>query len=72
MHSELPPELGGAQLEHGWSVAGRVELFRAAESGPDGVRALVGRALDRTGIRRHPRLRAETVTFLAPRSVSRL
>lgn len=25
--------------EHGWSVAGRVELFRAAESGPDGVRA---------------------------------
>lgn len=43
MHSELPPVLGGAQLEHGWSVAGRVELFRAAESGPDGVRALVVR-----------------------------
>ncbi|WP_405533794.1 hypothetical protein OG592_43330 (plasmid) [Streptomyces avidinii] len=26
--------------ERGWSTAGRVELFRAAESGPDGVREL--------------------------------
>ncbi|MEV6734555.1 MULTISPECIES: hypothetical protein [unclassified Streptomyces] len=24
--------------ERGWSTAGRVELFRAAESGPEGVR----------------------------------
>ncbi|MFE7045971.1 hypothetical protein ACFU9X_43260 [Streptomyces atratus] len=27
--------------EHGWSVAGRVELVRAARSGPGGVRELV-------------------------------
>lgn len=27
--------------EHGWSMAGRVELVRAARSGPDGVRELV-------------------------------
>ncbi|MFG2394976.1 hypothetical protein ACGFYF_39820 [Streptomyces lavendulae] len=26
--------------ERGWCTAGRVELFRAAESGPDGVREL--------------------------------
>ncbi|MEV7239563.1 hypothetical protein AB0N06_38670 [Streptomyces sp. NPDC051020] len=29
--------------EHGWSLAGRVELSRAAQSGPDGVRELVVR-----------------------------
>ncbi|WP_406004597.1 hypothetical protein [Streptomyces sp. NBC_00987] len=29
--------------EHGWSLVGRVELFRAARSGPDGVRELVVR-----------------------------
>ncbi|MDJ0382329.1 hypothetical protein [Streptomyces sp. G-G2] len=29
--------------ERGWSSAGRIELFRAAESGPDGVRGLVVR-----------------------------
>ncbi|MFF2902261.1 hypothetical protein [Streptomyces sp. NPDC057966] len=27
--------------EHGWSTTGRVELVRAARSGPDGVRELV-------------------------------
>ncbi|MFE5679740.1 hypothetical protein ACFQ7B_38530 [Streptomyces erythrochromogenes] len=27
--------------ERGWSTAGRIELFRAAESGPDGVRELI-------------------------------
>ncbi|MER7466822.1 hypothetical protein [Streptomyces sp. NPDC097981] len=27
--------------EHGWSTAGRVELFRVAESGSDGVGGLV-------------------------------
>ncbi len=26
--------------ERGWSTAGRIELFRAAESGPEGVREL--------------------------------
>ncbi|MFC9626840.1 hypothetical protein ACFTXM_45120 [Streptomyces sp. NPDC056930] len=29
--------------KHGWSMAGRVELSRAAQSGPDGVRELVVR-----------------------------
>ncbi len=29
--------------EHGWSTAGRVELFRAAESRADGVRELIVR-----------------------------
>ncbi|MGW1412276.1 hypothetical protein [Streptomyces sp. NPDC002403] len=29
--------------EHGWSMAGRVELSRAAQSGPDGVRELAAR-----------------------------
>ncbi|MFE3146024.1 hypothetical protein ACFXJ6_05095 [Streptomyces sp. NPDC059218] len=28
-------------VEHGWSMTGRVELVRAARSGPDGVRELV-------------------------------
>ena len=27
--------------EHGWTMAGRVELVRAARGGPDGVRELV-------------------------------
>ncbi|MFF4392183.1 hypothetical protein ACFY0G_36320 [Streptomyces sp. NPDC001552] len=36
MPDQLPPVLG----KRGWSTAGRVELFRAAESGPDGVREL--------------------------------
>ncbi|MET8747562.1 hypothetical protein [Streptomyces sp. NPDC004728] len=30
-------------VERGWSMVGRVELFRAAGSGPDGVRELVVR-----------------------------
>ncbi|MET8747518.1 hypothetical protein [Streptomyces sp. NPDC004728] len=34
----------------GWSMAGRVELVRAARSGPDGG----GRAVDRRRVRRHP------------------
>ncbi|WP_326770740.1 hypothetical protein OG978_44385 (plasmid) [Streptomyces sp. NBC_01591] len=29
--------------EHGWSMAGRIELSRAAQSGPDGERELVVR-----------------------------
>ncbi|MEU0632773.1 hypothetical protein [Streptomyces sp. NPDC005989] len=30
-------------VERGWSMVGRVELFRAAGNGPDGVRELVVR-----------------------------
>ncbi|MFI5987333.1 hypothetical protein ACIBEA_41490 [Streptomyces sp. NPDC051555] len=29
--------------ERGWSTAGRIELLRAAESGPDGVQGLIVR-----------------------------
>ncbi|WP_331722648.1 hypothetical protein [Streptomyces sp. NBC_00122] len=32
--------------ERGWSTAGRVELHRAAETGPDGVREMVVRYID--------------------------
>lgn len=32
--------------EHGWSTAGRVELRRAAEAGPDGVQELVVQYVD--------------------------
>ncbi|MEV6733736.1 hypothetical protein [Streptomyces sp. NPDC051364] len=39
--------------ERCWSTAGRIELFRAAESGPDGrVGALSARAANRTSRRR--------------------
>ncbi|MER6256291.1 hypothetical protein ABT224_33570 [Streptomyces sp. NPDC001584] len=36
----------GYWSEHGWSTAGRVELRRAAETGPDGVRELMVQYVD--------------------------